>query len=76
MGGVSFWPKPILHLPMSQVYEEHFFSLTPCGYCNKGYHYNDFAMTSRKHAYRPFCLAQVTKCSNKCFVCGSTLHLD
>jgi hypothetical protein len=24
MGGVSFWPKPILHLPMSKIYEEHF----------------------------------------------------
>jgi hypothetical protein len=59
MGGVSFWLKPILHLPMSKNYEEHFFNLTPCGYCNRGYHYNDFAI-SCKHAYHPFCLAQVT----------------
>jgi hypothetical protein len=76
MGGVSFWPKPIFHLPMSKDYEEHFFSLTPCRYCNRGYHYNDFAMTSCKHAYRPFYLVQVTKSSNKCLVYGSTLHFD
>jgi len=43
MGGVSFWPKLILHLPMSKDYGEHFFNLTPCGYYNRGYHCNDFA---------------------------------
>jgi uncharacterized protein (DUF342 family) len=43
MGGVSFWPKVFLHLFMSKDYGEHFFSLTPCGYCNRGYHCNEFA---------------------------------
>jgi hypothetical protein len=32
----------VRHL-MSKDYEEDLFNLTPCGYCNRGYHYNDFA---------------------------------
>jgi hypothetical protein len=51
-------------------------SLNPCEYCNRGYQCHDIAITSCKHAFHPFCLAQVVKSSNRCFICGLILHLD
>lgn len=72
LGGVSFWPIPILHLCMSISIK--LISLNPCGYCNKGYQCHDIAITSCKHTFHPFYLAQLFKSSNRCLVCNSILH--
>jgi hypothetical protein len=45
----------------------------PCGFCNRGYHCHDIAITC-KHTLHPFCLGELLKVNNKCFVCAQMFH--
>jgi hypothetical protein len=74
-GGVSFWPKPILHPSSSTKFESvSLIVVKPCGFCGRGYHFGDVAIASCKHTYRPFYLAKVVKDNNKCLICGELFH--
>jgi hypothetical protein len=76
-GGVSFWPKPILHLSSSTKSESgSFIVVKPCGFCGRGYHFGDVTITSHKHTYHPFYLVEVVRDNNKCLICGELFHLD
>jgi hypothetical protein len=56
MGGVSFWPKHVLHPCMSHNFVNSLI-VNPCGYYYKGYECMDIAFTSYKYAYHPIFLA-------------------
>jgi len=75
MGGISFWPKPMLHPCMSHNFVNSL-TMNPCGYYYRGYECTDIAFTSCKHAYHPFCFVQVIKAFNHYLVCNSMLHLN
>ncbi len=47
-----------------------------CGFCKVGYTYYNISITSCKHTYHPFCLGEMLKIRNKCYVCGELLHLE
>jgi hypothetical protein len=74
-GGVSFWPKPILHSTLVLEYA-NFILVKPYGVCNRGYHCNEITMVSCKHIYHLFCLSKVLRNTNKCLVCSELLHHD
>jgi hypothetical protein len=33
-------------------------------------------VTSCKHMYHPFCLGELLRSNNKCFLCGKKIHLN
>lgn len=77
VGGVFFWPNPILHLaPHFASNCIGFITIQSCGFCNRSYHCHDIVVTSCKHTFHPFCLREFLKGTNKCIICGQTLHLD
>lgn len=74
-GGVKFLPKPLLHPPSSDILgSDSYLHVRPCGWCRRGYHCFDIAVTSCKHMFHPFCLAEAFRETSSCVVCGSTLH--
>lgn len=77
-GGVSFWPKPILHHAVSIGGSKQIDMLTisTCGHCNRGFYCNDIAVTSCKHCFHPFCLAEITRTTSRCAVCNLVFHRD
>jgi hypothetical protein len=76
-GGIKFWPKPLLHPPSSDILgSNNFFHVRPCGWCRRGYHCFDIAVTSCKHMFHPFCLAEAFRKTSTCMVCGTMLHPD
>jgi hypothetical protein len=46
--------------------------LKACEFCKARY---DILVTSCKHTYHPFCLCEMLKIENKCFVYGELLQL-
>jgi hypothetical protein len=76
--GLSVWPRPILLLAASKVGDENFLYLIikPCAFCNRGFHCWDIAATSCKHTFHPFCLSEIVRTSNRCFVCNALFHPD
>lgn len=76
-GGLSFWPKPILHPACPPTSKNSIaVNVRPCGFCNQGYHCSNITMTSCKHTYHTICLGEFLKLQNKCVVCDQLLHHD
>jgi hypothetical protein len=76
-GGLSLWPKPTLH-PLCPRDDDFLpqIQLRPCGYCKQWFHCFDVVVTSCKHTFHPFCLAESLRSSNNCVTCGQILHPD
>ncbi len=73
--GTSFWPKPIVHPMLDNKFETYILD-NPCGFCNKGYYCHDIAIAFYKHTFHPFCLGELLKVINKCFICAQVFHPD
>jgi hypothetical protein len=55
---------------------ETYILVKPYGFCNRGYHCHDIVVASCKHTFHPFCLGELLRVNNKCFVCAQVFHLD
>ena len=77
-GGLSIWPKSMLHppLPKDDFGNYPYFSLEPCGFSQRGFHFFDVCLTSCKHSFHSWYLAKVCRTSNKCSVCNELFHPD
>jgi hypothetical protein len=76
--GLSMWPRPILH-PATRndiVDDFPYIVIRPCGYCNRGFHCSDIAMTSYKHTFHLFCLSEIVRTSNKSLICNELFNLN
>jgi hypothetical protein len=74
-GGVSLWPKPALHPPVSLEVDLHNqIEVTACCVCYKWFTYFDVAFSSYKHAYHIFCLALHCQNNNHCKKCGNLFY--
>jgi hypothetical protein len=77
IGRITFCPKPLLHLPSSDILDsDSYLHVRQRGWCRRGYHCFDIAVTSCKHMFHPFCLAEAFRESSTCAICGTVLHPD
>ena len=74
-GGMSFWPKPIIHPEQPNEDETNFLIIRPCGFCGGSFHCYDIVVTSCKHTFHPFCLGAMLSDGQECCVCKTTLRL-
>jgi hypothetical protein len=76
--GLFMWPCPILLLAANKVGNENFpyLIIKPCAFCNRGFHCWDIAVTSYKHTFHLFCLSEIVRASNRCFVCNALFNPD
>jgi hypothetical protein len=74
-GGIEFQPKSLLHPPSSDILgSDSFLHVRPCGWYRRGYQCFDIAVTSCKHMFHPFCLAEAFRETSTCVVCRTMLH--
>lgn len=75
-GGLSLWPKPALHPPMTNDAQVNppTLQLHPCVFCNRGYPYYDIVVASCRHIYHIFCAVAVTNLQNRCTRCDEVFH--
>ena len=74
-GRVKFLPKLLLHPPLPDILgSDSFLHVRPCGWYRRGYHCFDIDVTSCKHMFHPFCLAEAFRKTSACVVCGTMLH--
>ena len=77
IGGITFFPKPILHPTLSDILDsDSYLYVRPCGWCRRGYYCFDIAVTSCKHMFHPFCLAEAFRETSIFVICRTRLHLD
>jgi hypothetical protein len=73
-GGMSIWPKPILHPSRPPCDVANMITIKACGLCQWWYHCYDIAVTSCLHTYHLTCLGEHLKTNNNCKVCNQQLH--
>jgi hypothetical protein len=64
-GGLSLWPKLILHLDRPINDGTNMIIIKTCGLCGQWYHCGDIVVTSCLHTFHPTCLGEHLK-TNKC----------
>jgi hypothetical protein len=77
IGGIKFCPKMLIYPSSSDILDsDSFLHVRPCGWCRRGYHCFDIAVTSCKHVFHPFCLVEAFRETSTCVVYGTMLHPD
>jgi len=68
-GGMSIWPKHILHPSRPPCDTTNMIIIKACGLCKSWYHCYDIVVTSCLHTYHLTCLGEHLKTNNNCKVC-------